>query len=106
MRHVRKYIQYHFAEGKAAAGSLFGDIADDYDGVGVIWFDSRKSMNEALNETSILKRYKARLARVDRSRQLPVLYWRGAAHLFEPADGYVLIFTGSFASHLRGLVGG
>ena len=49
MRHVRKYTQYHLAEGEAAAGSLFGDIADDYDGVGVIWFDSRKSMNEALN---------------------------------------------------------
>ena len=58
MRHVRKYIQYHFAEGEAAPGSLFGDIADDYDGVGVIWFDSRESMNEALNEPVYLKNVK------------------------------------------------
>src|ERR1700736_5681275 len=55
MRHVRKYIQYHFAPGQAAAGSLFGDIANDYDGVGEIWFDSRESMNAALNEPRYLE---------------------------------------------------
>tara|TARA_R110002096_G_scaffold53317_4_gene138616 strand:- start:2862 stop:3308 length:447 start_codon:yes stop_codon:yes gene_type:complete len=55
MRYVRKYVQYHFAPGEAAAGSLFGDIANDYDGVGAIWFDSRESMNAALNEPRYLE---------------------------------------------------
>jgi uncharacterized protein (TIGR02118 family) len=58
MRHVRKYIQYHFAEGKAEDGSLFGAIANDYDGVGEIWFDSREAMNEALNEPVYLEKVK------------------------------------------------
>lgn len=58
MRHVRKYIQYHYAPGEAEAGSLFGDIADDYDGVGEIWFDSREAMNAALNEPVYLKNVK------------------------------------------------
>lgn len=54
MQYVRKYVQYHFAPGQAAAGSLFGDISD-YDGVGEIWFDSREAMNAALNEPRYLE---------------------------------------------------
>ncbi|MGE3599143.1 MAG: EthD domain-containing protein [Dehalococcoidia bacterium] len=54
MKYVRKYIQYHFAPGDAQAGSLFGDIVD-YDGCGVIWFDSREAMNAALNEPRYLE---------------------------------------------------
>ena len=55
MRHVRKYVQHHPAPGHASAGSLFGDIADDYDGVGEIWFDSREGMNTALTEPRYLE---------------------------------------------------
>jgi uncharacterized protein (TIGR02118 family) len=55
MQYVRKYVQYHFAPGKAADGSLFGDIANDYDGVGEIWFESREAMNAALNEPRYLE---------------------------------------------------
>ena len=53
MQYVRKYVQYHFAEGEATAGSLFGDLSD-YDGVGEIWFDSREAMNAALSEPRYL----------------------------------------------------
>jgi hypothetical protein len=41
----------------ARAGSLFGDISD-YDGVGEIWFDSRESMQTALNEPIYLEKIK------------------------------------------------
>lgn len=54
MQHVRKYVQYHLADGDAAPGSLFGDISD-YDGVGEIWFDTREAMNAALNEPRYLE---------------------------------------------------
>ena len=57
MRHVRKYVQHHYAPGEARAGSLFGDISD-YDGVGEIWFDSREAMNKALNEPRYLEAIK------------------------------------------------
>jgi uncharacterized protein (TIGR02118 family) len=57
MRHVRKYVQHHSADGMAAAGSLFGDISD-YDGVGEIWFDSRDAMNTALSEPIYLEKIK------------------------------------------------
>lgn len=57
MCHVRKYVQHHSAPGAAEAGSLFGDISD-YDGVGEIWFDSRESMDEALNEPVYLGKIK------------------------------------------------
>jgi uncharacterized protein (TIGR02118 family) len=57
MCHVRKYVQHHSAPGAAEAGSLFGDISD-YDGVGEIWFDSRESMDEALNEPVYLEKIK------------------------------------------------
>lgn len=51
MRHVRKYVQCHLAEGTE---SLIGSIPD-YDGVGELWFDSPETLQQAFNEPRYLE---------------------------------------------------
>lgn len=58
MRHVRKYVLYKMAAGQtdanAFASTFFGGLSS-YDGVGMLYFDSREAMLEAFSEPRYLE---------------------------------------------------